>query len=425
MGNDVIALILFLATILIAFFKKVNVGLLALAVAAVAVRLFGLKDKDVLAGVNVSLFITLVGITMLFTIITQTGALDLLAKKIVALAGKRVWLLPILLMATGFLIVGMGPGGVPALAIIPPLSVAVALQTGYDPIMLTLVAICGMTAGRFSPITPEAQIISDAITKAGYSGNVTLPVMLNVFISQIATALVFFFMYKGHKVKAPEQAIKVESEKFSTKQIAALLSIFIMLVMIIGFKVNIGIAALFMAVILLLFEIAEDGKVIKAMPWTTIMMVIGVGVLLAIVDKVGAIKLLNNSLASVMNKSTATPIMTLSSGLLSFVSSALGVVYPTMMPVAISLSSKVGVNAAALISAVGIGGSASGISPISTGGALIIAAIATALGAKYTKEDQNRDFVKLLGLAALGLVISVVTSALFYVPVANMLNVGK
>ena len=72
---DVVSLILFVAIIALAFFRKNNIGILALAVGVIAVRLFGMKDKDLISAVSSSLFVTLVGITLLFAIITSTGAL--------------------------------------------------------------------------------------------------------------------------------------------------------------------------------------------------------------------------------------------------------------------------------------------------------------------------------------------------------------
>ncbi|MGC8140949.1 SLC13 family permease, partial [Salmonella enterica] len=81
-------------------------------------------------------------------------------------------------------------------------------------------------------------------------------------------------------------------------------------------------------------------------------------------------------LSSIMNKTTATPIMGISAGLMSLVSSALGVVYPTMMPMTVDIANSVGgVNPVALMAAVGVGGSLAGISPLSTGGALVLAAL--------------------------------------------------
>ena len=81
---DVLSLILFIVVIALAFFRKNNIGVLALAVGVVAVRLFGMNDRALIGAVNVSLFVTLVGITLLFAVITSTGALELLARKIIA-----------------------------------------------------------------------------------------------------------------------------------------------------------------------------------------------------------------------------------------------------------------------------------------------------------------------------------------------------
>ena len=87
---DIIALLMFLGVIIIAFIKKINVGVLALAVGVIAVRVFGLNDKVLIGAISSSMLATLVGITLLFAIINSTGALDLMARKIVALAGNHL-----------------------------------------------------------------------------------------------------------------------------------------------------------------------------------------------------------------------------------------------------------------------------------------------------------------------------------------------
>ena len=94
---DLIALLIFLGVIILAFVRKINVGILAIAAGVIAVRLFGMTDKDLIGGISASMFVTLVGITLLFATINATGALDLLARKIIAMAGSRVWIIPIVI----------------------------------------------------------------------------------------------------------------------------------------------------------------------------------------------------------------------------------------------------------------------------------------------------------------------------------------
>ncbi|MDY2647469.1 MAG: SLC13 family permease [Pyramidobacter porci] len=420
---DVLSLILFIIVIALAFFRKNNIGVLALAVGVVAVRLFGMNDRALIGAVSVSLFVTLVGITLLFAVITSTGALELLARKIIAGAGKRTWMIPILMYLAGFTIVAVGPGGVPALAIIPPLAAAIAVEVGYNPLMLALIGICGMTSGRFSPITPEGTIILSAVAKAGYTGNVTPAIWVNAVLYNLILAVVIYIAFKGYKVKAAPDAEVKRAEKFSGKQIVALLGILAMLFLIVYAKVNLGLAALSVAAVLLVFHVADDSKCIKAIPWNTIILVLGVGALLSIVAQAGGIALLSGGLSKIMNSGTATPLMSLSAGLLSLVSSALGVVYPTMMPMCIDIAKQIGgVNPAALMSAVAAAGAASGISPMSTGGALIIAAIAGENRINLTKEDENKLFVQLLIISMLTLVLLFAVSWLFYGPVADVLS---
>lgn len=337
---DLIALLIFLGVIILAFVRKINVGILAIAAGVIAVRLFGMTDKDLIGGISASMFVTLVGITLLFATINATGALDLLARKIIAMAGSRVWIIPIVIYIAGFIIAGVGPGAVPALAIVPALGVTIALEVGYNPIMLGLIGECGLMAGRMTPITPEAAVISFAAAEVGM-GNVMPTILICQTLITAVFSIVLYFIFKGYKVKGQENPLNLRDlEKFNSKQVVSLLGIVAMLILIIFCKVNIGLSAFLVAAVLLLFHIAEDGACLKSLPWGTIVMVLSVGALMNIVDAAGGIDLMSNALSKIMNPLTATPLMGISAGLLSMVSSALGVVYPTMMPMSVVCSWK-------------------------------------------------------------------------------------
>ena len=419
----VYSLILFVAAIIIAFFRKNNIGVLAMTLGTIGIRFFGISDKQFISGINIGLFTTLVGITLLFAIVIQTGVLDLIAKKIVGLAGKRIWLLPILIGLTGFILVGIGPGGVPVLAIIPPLAVSIARQTGYNPLMMALIGIMAMTPGRFSPLTPEGAIIISALEKSGLSQLAILAIIINTILTSLVVCLVLFVLFGGHKVKAKkDMEIMAVTEKFTSNQLKALGAIVLMLVLIIFGKVNIGLAALSCAAILLFFRVADDASCIKAMPWNTILMVLFVGALLRVVDKMGGISLMRDALASIMSPSTAASLTGFSAGLLSLVSSALSVVYPTMMPICVDLANQIGgTHPVALMSAVAEGGALAGTSPMSTGGALILAALGGELKKEFTKEYQNKVFAQLLLVSGINLVVLLICAFIFYGPIAQLI----
>lgn len=395
MGIDVISLIVFVVVVVAAFFKKMNAGLLSIAVAVILGRCFGIADKVIIGGFSSSLFTTLVGITFLFSIVNSTGALELSAKKIVSLVGKRIWLIPIVVYIAGFIIAAVGPGAIPALAIIPPIGVTLALQVGYDPVMLSPIGVTGLMAGRMTPITPEGILISGIMAEQGLE-NVMISVLISNIIMTVTFSIIVYIVYKGYKVKSNGEGLKLaDTPKYTGKQIMALLGILVMLLLIIFADVNVGLAAFLVATTLIFFNVGDESVSLKSIPWGTVMLVLGVGVLMNIMDTVGGIELLSNVLSSIMTSRTAAPIMGISAGLLSWVSSALGVVYPTLVPTVGNIAQTVGgVKVAELVAAIAAGGSCAGISPASTGGALILAALASNKE-NFTKEEENKTFVNL------------------------------
>ena len=92
-----LSLVFLLVAIFLGFFRKMNTGLVCIAFALVLGRLAGVTDKEIIRGFNSSLFIMLLGVTYLFSLAQINGCLDLLAKKVVSLAGKRVYLVPIII----------------------------------------------------------------------------------------------------------------------------------------------------------------------------------------------------------------------------------------------------------------------------------------------------------------------------------------
>ena len=91
MVADMASLIVFIGIIGTAFWRKNNIGILALSAGVVLVNAVGMPEKVLIGGISASLFITLVGITLLFSIVIDTGALDLLSRKVIATAGERMW----------------------------------------------------------------------------------------------------------------------------------------------------------------------------------------------------------------------------------------------------------------------------------------------------------------------------------------------
>ena len=161
MNLGAVSLILLLAAIVIGFWRKANVGILCIGFSMILAVVYQLNVKDVIAGFSSSLFIQMVGITYLFAIINGNGTLELLARKIVALVGKKKHLIPFVMYLLGFAICAVGPGAIPSLAIIPVIAIPVAVSAGVNPIMTAVIGDLGVMSGRMSPLTPEAAVVRE------------------------------------------------------------------------------------------------------------------------------------------------------------------------------------------------------------------------------------------------------------------------
>lgn len=116
-------------------------------------------------------------------------------------------------------------------------------------------------------------------------------------------------------------------------------------------------------------------------------------------------------MASMMNSFTASPIIGLTAGIMSWFSSANGVVFPTLIPTVPDIVANIGGNVSAveMITAIVGGATVAGISPLSTGGSLILASYTQET--KAPESEQQSIFGKLF-LISFGAVMIVVIFAL-------------
>ena len=403
-----ISLLVLILVIVIGFVRKINVGLVAILAAGILGSAVGDSDSDSIGGFGASLFIMLLGVSFLCAVATTNGSLELAAKKFLRLSGGHAVVAPFLMYIIGYAIAAIGPGCVPALGIVAALSLPLGKTTGYDSVMLAAVGQLGSMAGRFSPITPESVLIKGLADEQGITGYQT-NVLIYATVTTIVLSVAIFFLFKSHKVK--DRCTEQESTaKFSRSQILTLLGFLVVIIASAFFDRNVGLISFAVGILLVALNAADEKEVFRTVSWSTLIMVTGVGMLMEIVMNEGGVELMSNALASIMTPRTAVAIQGLSAGLLSWFSSAIGVVWPTMVPTVSSIANTVGVSPDSLITIMCLTASYAGFSPASTGGSLILAANAT--DPSFTKEKENKLFVKLF-IMSVGMVLAVVIAALF------------
>lgn len=401
MNLGMISLIVLVVAIAVGFFRKVNVGILCIGFSMVLGLMFGLGSKEIIAGFSSSLFIQMVGISFLFAIINGNGALRIVANKIAGLCGKRTYLIPFVIFMIGYVLCAVGPGAIPTLVIMPVLAVPIAKSAGLNPIMTALLGQMGVQAGRMSPITPEAAVVSNLMAEQGISGS-TVTLGMCMLLNNIIVGLIIFVYYKGWKVN-PVNITGTEEkkeERLNTYQKLSLIGLLILVIGVLFFSWDAGLSGFLIGIILIAIGAADEKKVLKDIPWGVILMVLGVGVLMNILQISGGVDILVAGMQKIMGPRTAPAIMSLVAAIMSFFSSGLGVVFPTLIPTAGGLAASVGVNALELVAAIVVGGTITGLSPVSSAGALIMSATS-----QEDQISQNKLFVELFAIAFLDMVI--------------------
>ena len=389
-------------------FFKINVGLVAILAVTIFGTFIGEKDSVIIKGFSSSLFIMLLGVSFLCSIGITNGSLELMSKKILKLSGGYAFIAPILIYIIGFGIAAIGPGCVPALGIVAALSLPLGKSTGYDPVMLAIIGEIGSFTGRFSPITPESLLIQKLTEPQGITNYQSI-ILIYASVTTIILSVIIFIIFKGYKVKTQKME-QNEIPSFNKNQIFTLIGFLIVIIACTFYKRNVGLISFAVGILLVLIKAADEKAVFKAISWSTLLMITGFGMLMDIVILVGGVSLLSDSLAKIMTPHTAVAIQGLTGGIMSWFSSAIGVVWPTLVPTVGSIANSVGVPADSLISILCLTASFAGLSPASTGGGLIMAANAT--DPDFTKEKENKLFIKLFAISVL-MVVLIVIAALF------------
>lgn len=410
MNLPVLSLTALLIAILINCIWRINVGFLSIVFALIIGVFFGgMKVGAIVAGFPTSLFVTLVGITLLFSQARVNGTLDKVARLSVKLAGDSPGMIPIIFFALAVILATVGIGNIASAALLFPIALAIGEKAGIAAFLMAIMVGNGANAGAFSPFAPTGIIANDLMAKVGLVG-VEWRTYFNTFIAQSFVAFAGYFTLGGWKLFSREaricEALKEEIEPFTGKQKFTLGVIAALVVSVTVLKIDVTLGAFVGAAILSLSGASDEEAAVKTIPWGTIMMVCGVTVLIALMEKTGGMELFSSLLARFSTRTTVTATIAFVTGVISVYASSSGVVLPAFLPTIPGLITKLGGgNALAIASSINVGAHLVDLSPLSTLGALCLASAPAS-------EDRRALFNKLL---LWGLAMCIVGAAVCFV----------
>jgi di/tricarboxylate transporter len=186
------------------------------------------------------------------------------------------------------------------------------------------------------------------------------------------------------------RAAIAEVDPLATRHWVTLIVGAVWVVAVVFLKVNLGLAAFAAAAVLVVLRAGEDTAMLRQVPWAVIVMVCGVSVLIGVLEGTGGMDLFSTLLARVATPGSVNGVIAFVTGAISTYSSTSGVVYPTFLPAVPALVDKLGGGDPLEIAlSINVGAALVDVSPLSTIGALCIAALPEG-------DDARRLFRSLL-----------------------------
>jgi di/tricarboxylate transporter len=396
MSVAVISLLALVTALVASCVSTLNVGFLAIVLAwLVGVYAAGMSVDQVLAGFPASLFLTLVGIALLFAQAQTNGTLEHVARRAVGLCRGRAGLVPGMFFGLAAVLSSIGAGNIASNALLAPVGMAAGGRFGIPPFLTAMMIANGASAGSLSPVAPAGVVTNAIVAKFGLA-DAGWVLFANNFVVHTIVAFAGYLILGGGKLlfarsvpapavvgvaagsvaaSAADPVVGTETTAFEPRHQLTMAVITALVVSVLVFGLNVGMGAFAGAAVLTIFGAADEGAAVRAMPWKVIMMVSGVSVLIALIEKTGGMALFTGMLASMATPATSTLVAAFFTGLISIYSSTSGVVLPALLPTVPGLIERMGGgDALALVSSICVGGHLVDVSSLSTAGALCLAA---------------------------------------------------
>ncbi len=417
---------------------KINTGLFCIVFAyIIGCFCLGMKTKALIACWPTNTMFVILAVSLFYNFAAVNGTLEKMSSYLLYACRKFPGLLPFALFFVAVILSVMGAAYFTVLAFLAPITLLICEEAKMDKLTGAVAINCGALAGGNFP-TAALGVVFRGLIDTAYEAEPALIAPdsfseeMKIFAFAIIFSLILIAIFrfgfksnrnigKGITFKKPEAFDKKQKITLNLMLIMmAVVLIFPLLKMVIpgnaviaaiSSKIDVGLVAICFAVVALLFNLAPQKEVIARVPWNTIIMIAGAGMLIAVAVEAGTIDALSAWIGSNVPTALVPLAFSLVGAFMSFFSSTTGVVAPALFPLIPALAVSTGLNPAVLFACTILGAQSSAISPFSSGGSLI-------LGSCGNEEERNALFNRLLFVAV---PISVICCALYNVFVAMIL----
>ncbi|WP_319370061.1 SLC13 family permease [uncultured Ilyobacter sp.] len=413
-------------SIALGYKTKINTGFFAMGFAyIIGSFVMGMKAKEVIGTWPIKIFFIVFAVSLFYNFAILNGTLEKLAQHLLYRTRKFPHLLPFAIFFAAMIIAALGAGYYSVLAFFGPITLILCEKTGLSKLTGALAVNYGCLAGSNFMTSASGVIFKGLIENAGYTENV-FSYTTTIFATSVAIPIIVLgslVMTNKKNISDATMDVAVPDE-FNDKQKTNLRLIYTMVFLVllvpvlnilipgnetikfVNSKMDIGLIAIIFSIIALMMGLGKQKEVVAKVPWETIIMICGVGMLISIAIKAGTIELLSGWIGTNIPKPMVPVALCIVGGSMSFFASTLGVVAPALFPIIPAIAVATGLNPAILFASIIVGAQATSVSPFSSGGSLLLGA----------EREEHKDvlFNQLLFKGApLSLIVATVFGAVF------------
>ena len=382
-----------------------------------------LKPKEILSFLPVSILFNVLAITFFFGFAIENGTLAAVTGKILyAMRNHPKWMMPAMCLIS--FLIAMSGAGIATAAFMAPIAFSLSKKIEAHPVAAYTAVAAGTVAGSNFMYSGGGIVVLNLVKESPYT-ELAFPVTVFSFLLTTAICLIFFFVIYivfrngkcvGQVYERPEVLSSVQ------KKTLALLLIVVLVIIIPNFvgeltgnsairslagRLDVGFVMMIGGCVASVLNLADDRQVLRfQVPWTTLVMLGGVSMLIGVGKEAGLVELLAGLISGHLPKILIAPVLSLSAGLMSVFSSAISVVLPTLYPLVPELTKDTGGSAQCMYSVIFVSATITGISPLSTTGSMI-------LGGCKSEKVRSRLFYQVIPLPFILLAVMVGLSIVF------------
>jgi di/tricarboxylate transporter len=403
MTMQIISIVGLFLIVLLATLRSVNMGAIAfLGVFLLGSLIFDVSDDDIFAGFPGDLFIVLVGVTLLFAIAKANGTVDWLVHMGVRAVRGRIAFIPWVMFVVTAVLTSVGAVVPGAVAIMAPIGLSFAARHRINPLLMGLLIINGASAGGFSPIGVFGVITNGVVEREHLASNPGL-LWASTFLFNAAISVVVFVLFGGRDLlrrraepvgqdAEPDEpvggtggssgpvATRTErrtevAEEVTTltpQRVVTLSGLVLLVVGALGFDIDVGLLALSIATVICILFPKDCKENVAQVAWPTVLLICGVVTYVSMMQTIGTIDMLGDSVANIGAALLAAFVICLIGGAVSAFASTTGIL-GALIPLAVPFLQGGSVGAVGMIIALAISSSVVDSSPFSTSGALVVA----------------------------------------------------